>query len=353
MRPLPILPAIPHRSPRRRLLAAAGGWSAAATGAAVWPRRSIAQGVTGVYPERGRTIRLVLGLVPGGSLDAQARTIAQAVSDQTGVDVEVENRPGAAFIESAQEVSEADPDGYTLLYAPSSLFAQNPHILANLPYDPFTDFTPITLATRGPLLLTTNVARVSATNVRELIAWARAHPGKLTFGSFGPGSTSHLYAKAFARTVDIEAEILQSDSPMNAIRDLLEGRFHAYFDAATTAMANARTGRVRLLAVALPERNRILPDVPTLAEQGVAGLDLPTFTMIAGPARMEPRRVLLVNEVFVRALSTPTVVDAIAGGAFETVPSTATQAATQLRIAYDKWGEMVQRIGYRKLPVSG
>lgn len=351
MQPLVSLSAPPD--PRRRRLLAAAGLSAAAGGAGGWAPPARAQGATGVYPERGRTIQLVLGVVAGGSLDAQARIIARAVADQTGVEVDVENRPGAAFIESAEEVSEAEPDGYTLLYAPSSLFAQNPHVLANLPYDPFTDFTPITLATRGPQVLTTNAARLPATNVRELIAWARSHPGRLAFSSFGPGSTSHLYAQAFARTVDIEIDHIQAAGPMEAIRDLLEGRSHAYFDSATTAIANARTGRVRMLAVALPERNRILPDVPTLAEQGVEGLDLPTFTMIAGPSKMEPRRVLMVNEVFVRALSTLSVADAIAVGAFEAVPSTPTQATTQLRLAYEKWGEMIRRIGFQKQPISG
>ena len=349
MRPLSLLSVLPERPSRRRLLAA-GGLSITAAGVVCWSRPCVAQAMTGVYPERGRVIRLVLSVVEGGVLDAQARVIARAVSDQTGVEVEVENRPGAAFIESAEEVSEAEPDGYTLLYAPSSLFAQNPHILANLPYDPFSDFTPITLATRGPLVLTANVAKVAATNVRELIAWARGHRGKLIFGAFGPGSTPDLYAKAFAQATGIEIEILQSAGPVEAIRDLLEGRSHACFETATTAIANARTGRVRMLAVALPARNSLIPDLPTLSEQGVAGLDLPTFTMIAGPSRMEPRRVLMVNEVFVRALSTVSVSDAIAVGAFETVPTTPTQATTQLRAAYEKWGEMIQRIGYRRQP---
>ena len=350
---LPSLTAIPERPGprlpmRRRLLAAAGIAASAAGG--IRPVR--AQSLTGVYPERDRTIRLVLGVTQGGSLDAQARVIARAVADQTGAIVEVENRPGAAFIESAQEVSEAEPDGYTLLYGPSSLFAQNPHTLANLPYNPFTDFTPITMATRGPLILTTNAALVPSSNVRELIAWAGSHPDRLVFGSFGPGSTSHLYAKAFARTAGVTVQHHASASPPEVIRDLLEGRTTACFDAATTAMANARTGRVRMLAVAAAERNRFLPEVPTFEEQGLKGLDLPTFTMLAGPARLEPRRVLMVNEVFVRALSTPSVVEAIAAGASETLPSTPAQTASQLRQAYDRWGALIEQIGYQKQPIT-
>ena len=341
-----------ERPARRRLLAAAGIAASAAVTAGR-PGLARAQGVTGVYPERDRVIRLVLGVTQGGPLDAQARIIAKAVSGQTGASVEVENRPGAAFIESAQEVSRAEPDGYTLLYSPSSLFAQNPHIMAKLPYDPFTDFTPITLATRGPLVLTTNASLVPSTNVRELVAWARSRPDRLVFGSFGKGSTSHLFAKAFARTAGIQIAHQPSASSTDVIRDLLEGRSLACFESVTTALANARTGRVRMLAIAASERNRFLPEVPTFDEQGLAGLDLPTFTMIAGPARLEPRRVAMVNEVFVRALSTQSVVDVIAEGAFETVPSTPAQAVAQLRQAYDRWGEMLQRIGYQKQPASG
>lgn len=351
---MPSLPsslATPERSSRRRLLAAAGLTASAAL--AVRPGLARAQGIIGVYPERERIIRLVLGVTHGGALDAQARIIAKAVSGQTGAIVEVENRPGAAFIESAEEVSQAEPDGYTLLYGPSSLFAQNPHTLLNLPYDPFTDFTAITMATRGPPVLTTHAGLVPSSNVRELVAWARSQPGRLVFGSFGIGSTSHLFARAFARIADIDVQYRSAATLPEALNDLLEGRTLAYFDAATTALANARTGRVRMLAVAATERSRFLPDVPTFGEQGVPGLDLPTFTMVAGPARLEPRRVAMVNEVFVRALSTPSVVEAIALGAFETVPSTPAQTASQLRQAYERWGEMIERIEFRKLPITG
>lgn len=336
--------------PGRRRWLVAGGSVALAAGIGVRPCIGRAQ-VTGVYPEPGRAVRLILGVYTGGAFDAQARTIAQAVAEQTGARVEVENLAGPAFLATIARVTRAEPDGYTLLYAPSAVLTQNPHTLADLPYDPFHDFTPITLATRGPAVLCAN-ATIPSTNVRELVAWARGNPGKLVFGSFGVGSTSYLYTKAFARTVGIDVGQVLYPGPLEAVRDLLEGRIQACFDSGTAALANARTGRVRLLGVAAPARNRFMPDVPTLAEQGVAGLDMPGFTLVAGPARMEPRLVAMVNEVFVRALSTQSVVDAVASGAFETVPSTPAQAVSEIRIAHDKWGELVRRIGLKKKPAT-
>jgi tripartite-type tricarboxylate transporter receptor subunit TctC len=216
-----------------------------------------------------------------------------------------------------------------------------------VPYDPLKDFTPITVATRGPLVLTSHPS-IPATTVRELVAWAKEHPGKLIFGSFGVGTSSHVYAEAFGRIAGIEIVHVAYDGGAEATRDLFDGRIHAYFDAAPNAIANARTGKIRLLGVAASERNRFIPDVPTIAEQGVPGLDLATFVVIVGPAKMEPRLVAMVNEIFVRALSTQSVTDAVATGGYETAPTTPKQAQVEIRLAYDRWGEMISRIGFQK-----
>ncbi|MET0508645.1 MAG: tripartite tricarboxylate transporter substrate binding protein [Burkholderiaceae bacterium] len=310
-------------------------------------RMAAAQPLATTYPQPGKAIRLLIGVAQGGALDLQARTIAQKVAEQTGATVTVENMPGQHLITSAREVIDAAPDGYTLLFGPSTIFAQNPHTLAHVPYDPLKDFTPITVATRGPLVLTSHPS-IPVTTVRELVAWAKEHPGKLVFGSFGVGTSSHVYAEAFGRIAGIEIVHVAYDGGAEATRDLFEGRIHAYFDAAPTAIANARTGKIRLLGVAASERNRFIPDVPTIAEQGVPGLDLATFVVIVGPAKMEPRLVAMVNEIFVRALSTQSVTDAVATGGYETAPTTPKQAQVEIRLAYDRWGEMISRIGFQK-----
>jgi tripartite-type tricarboxylate transporter receptor subunit TctC len=306
-----------------------------------------AAGAETAYPAPGKPIRLVVGLAAGGSLDAQARVLAQKITEQTGAQVIVENKPGASMMLAATEVVRAAPDGYTLLYAPSSTFAQNPHTLANVPYDPFKDFTPITLAARGPLVLTLH-SSVPATNVRELVAWAKANPGKLTFASFGVGTSSHVYAEAFAKAAGIEIVHVPYKGTADAARDLLEGRVQAYFDAAPTAIINERTGKIRILGVAAPKRNSFMPNVPTISEQGVPGIDLTSWIAIVGPAKMPPELVARVNAVLVAALKDRQVTETIAKGAYETAPTTPAELAAEIRTAYDQWGAMIKAIGFRK-----
>ncbi|HSW05041.1 Bug family tripartite tricarboxylate transporter substrate binding protein [Aquabacterium sp.] len=300
-----------------------------------------------VYPQPGRAIRLMVGLAAGGSLDAQARVIAQKLTEQTGVQVIVENKPGASMMLAASEVARAAPDGYTLLFAPSSTFAQNPHTLNSVPYDPFKDFTPITLASRGPLVLTLH-SSVPASNVRELVAWARAHPGQLSFASFGVGTSSHLYAEAFAKAAGIDMVHVPYKGTADAARDLLEGRVQAYFDAAPTAIINEKTGKIRIIGVAAPVRNPFIPNVPTISEQGVAGIDLTSWIAVVGPARLPPELVARINAMFVQALSSAPVREAIAKGAYEAVSSTPAELNAEMRSAYERWGAMVRQIGFQK-----
>ena len=326
---------------RQWLCAKACLWMAAAM---VLPLASQAQTV---YPQPGKPIRLVVGLAAGGSLDGQARVIAQELTKITGTQVIVDNKPGASMMLSAQEVIKAPADGHTLLYGPSSIFAQNPHTLTSVSYDPFKDFTPITMATRGPLVLTLHVS-VPATTVRDLVAWAKANPGKLNFASFGTGTSSHVYAAAFAKAAGIDIPHVPYKGTADAARDLLEGRVQAYFDAAPTAISNSKTGKIRMVGVAATQRNIYIPDVPTISEGGVPGIDLVSFIAIVGPPGMAPDLVAKVNAVLGQALSAQGVKEAIARGAYETSPSTPAELAADLKNAYDKWGAMIKAIGFVK-----
>ncbi len=307
----------------------------------------VAANAQATYPQAGRPIRLLVGLAAGGSLDTQARSIARRLSEITGTQVIVENKPGASMMLSATELMRAQPDGHTLLYGPSSLFAQNPHTLASVPYEPFKDFTPLTMAARGPLVLTVHQS-LNVANARELVAWARANPGKLNFASFGTGTSSHIYAMAFAKVVGIEVTHVPYKGTAEATRDLLEGRVQAYFDAAPTAIQNATTGRIRLAGVAAPRRAQAMPDVPTLTEQGIPGMDLTSWIGVFGPARMPADLVARVHAVLVQTLQSPDVKETYARGAWESSPSTPAELASEMRVAYDKWGAMVQQLGFQK-----
>ena len=299
----------------------------------------------GSFPNR--PIRLVVGLAAGGSLDAQARSVARRLTEIAGVQVIVDNKPGASMMLSASEVMRAPADGYTLLYAPSSVFAQNPHTMSSVPYDPFKDFTPITLAARGPLVLTVHHS-LPVHNVRELVAWAKANPGQLNFASFGTGTSSHIYAMAFAKAVNIEITHVPYKGTADAARDLLEGRVQAYFDAAPTAIQNAAGGRIRMIAVAAPKRVIVAPEVPTFTEQGVPGMDLTSWIAVVGPAGMPRDIQMKANAMLVQTLNSPDVKDFIAKGAYEASPGTPAELMTEMHVAYDKWGQMVKAIGFEK-----
>jgi len=326
------------RISRRRF----GAWMAGATLAP-----SLAAFAQGTWPQAGRPIRIVVGLAAGGSLDAQARSVARRLTEITGTQVIVDNKPGASMMLSATETMRAAPDGYTLLYAPSSLFAQNPHTLSTVPYDSFRDFTPITLAAKGPLVLTVHES-LGVKDAKQLVAWAKAHPGQLNFASFGTGTSSHIYAMAFAKAAGIQVTHVPYKGTAEAARDLLEGRVQAYFDAAPTAIQNAQTGRIRMVAVASPKRMLAAPEVPTLAEQGIPGMDLTSWIAFMGPPKMPPDLAARINAALVQALNSPDVKEFYAKGAWETTPSTPAELTHEMHVAYDRWGQMIKQIGFEK-----
>jgi len=319
-----------------------GAWMAgtAATG-------SLAALAQNPWPQAGRPIRLVVGLAAGGSLDGQARSVARRLGEIAGTQVIVDNKPGASMMLSATEVMRAPADGYTLLYAPSSLFAQNPHTLSSVPYDPFKDFTPITMAAKGPLVLTVHQS-LGAQNAKELIAWAKANPGKLNFASFGTGTSSHIYAMAFGKAAGIEVTHVPYKGTAEAARDLLEGRVQAYFDAAPTAIQNATTGRIRMVGVASPKRMPAAPEVPTFNEQGIPGIDLTSWIAFVGPPKMAPELVARINGLLVQALAAPDVKDFYYRGAWEAAPSTPSELTSEMHVAYERWGQMIKQIGFEK-----
>jgi tripartite-type tricarboxylate transporter receptor subunit TctC len=308
---------------------------------------SIAASQPTSFPQAGKPIRLLVGLAAGGSLDFQARTIAQAITEQTGHQIIVENKPGASMMLAANEVIRAPADGHTLLYGPSSVFAQNPHTLLSATYDPFKDFTPISMASRGPLVLTVHSA-LGVKNVQELIAWGKANPGKLVFASFGIGTSSHVYAEAFSKSAGVPIIHVPYKGTADAVRDLFEGRVQAYFDAAPTAINNEKTGKIKIIGVAAPVRNQFMPNVPTISEQGVSGIDLTSWIAIAGPPNMPGPLVKQINAIFAKALNTPSVKEAIAKGAYEASPSTPEELTADIKLAYDRWGAMIKQIGLQK-----
>lgn len=300
---------------------------------------------TSAFPEKGRTVRIVLGLAAGGASDAQARFVANKLTEVLQTPVIVENRPGASFILATEEVIRAAPDGYTLMYAPSSVVAQNPQTLAQVRYDPFRDLTPISLGARGPLVLTVH-ASVPAHNVQELVAYIKANPGKLGYASFGTGTS--IYGEAFARQAELDVVHIPYKGGADAAKDFLAGRVQYYFDAAPNAIQNAATGKVRMLAVAAPRRSPMLPDVPTMTEQGVSDLDMASWLGFFGPARMPGPVVARLNAALQQVLAMPATQEFFRQGAYEAESSSPQQLAQLTRTTYDQWGDIIRKLGLMK-----
>lgn len=296
------------------------------------------------FPEKGRTIRIVLGLAAGGASDTQARFVANKLAEVLQTSVIVENRPGASFILATEEVIRAAPDGYTIMYAPSSVVAQNPQTLAQVRYDPFKDLTPISLGARGPLVLTVHVS-VPAKTVQELIAYIKANPGKLSYASFGTGTSSHIYGEAFARQAGLDVVHVPYKGGADAAKDFLAGRVQYYFDAAPNAITNTATGKVRMLAVAAPKRSPMLPDVPTMTEQGVTGVDMPSWLGFYGPARMPAPVVAKLNAALAQVLAMPATRDFFRQGAYEAESSTPQQLDELTHSTYEQWGSIIHQLG--------
>lgn len=296
------------------------------------------------FPENGRPIRIILGLAAGGASDAQARFVAIKLGEVLQTPVIVENRPGASFILATEEVIRSAPDGYTIMYAPSSVVAQNPQTLAQVRYDPFKDLTPISLGARGPLVLTVH-ASVPAKTVPELIAYIQAHPGTMSYASFGTGTSSHIYGEAFARKAGLDVVHVPYKGGTDAAKDFLAGRVQYYFDAAPNAIANTATGKVRMLAVAAPRRSPMLPDVPTMSEQGVSGLDMPSWLGFYGPARMQAPVVAKLNGAIAQVLAMPATRDFFRQGAYEAEASTPQQLDELTHSTYQQWGSIIRKLG--------
>lgn len=295
------------------------------------------------FPIAGKTIRFVVPFAPGGQTDIQARAIAQKVSEALGGHpVIVENKAGGSTIIGAREVQKAAPDGHTLLYTIAT-HVQNPHVFKVPPWDPFKDFTPITAGAKSNTILTAHVS-VPFNTVKELVQYAKANPGKLNFASFGAGSTSHLNGEKFKRLAGIDIVHVPYKGSGDAMRDHLSGVAQLFFDGPTTAISNAKTGKVKLLATASETRAAALPDLPTMREQGY-DVGMWGYLWFWGPANMPPALVEAVYAPLAKAIQHPDVKELFAKGGSEASGMPPAEMTRVARDLYDRWGAVIREVG--------
>jgi tripartite-type tricarboxylate transporter receptor subunit TctC len=298
------------------------------------------------FPQAGKTIRLMNPFPPGGTADVLSRAIAARMSQQLGATVVVENRPGASTMIAVNELRRSPPDGHTLLYTVTGTTAQLPHLYAKPPYDPFTSFSPITLAAYNKLILTVP-ASAPFNSARELVDYARANKGKLNYASYGPGSFPHIVSELLNKTSGLEITHVPFKGGADASQAILGGQVQMLFSETVSAINNFRGGKVKLLAVAGPTRIASVQQVPTMAEAGFPGFELPGLEQVLGPAGMPAPLVARINAEVVKALRTPEVSDLYAKAGFDLVASTPEEHLRIMRDSYERWGEVIRRTGIK------
>jgi tripartite-type tricarboxylate transporter receptor subunit TctC len=296
------------------------------------------------FPVAGKPVRIVVPFPPGGQTDIQARAIAQRMIEGSGVAVIVENKPGGNTVIGAREVQKAPADGHTLLYTIAT-HVQIPHLYREPPWDPFRDFTPLTAGARSATVLTAHAA-TAFNNVRELVAYAKANPGKLNYASFGSGSTSHLNGELFKRLAGIELVHVPYKGSGDAMKDHITGAVQLFFDGPTTAIANAKSGKVKLLATAAETRKAALPDLPTMRESGY-DVGMWGYLWFWGPAAMPAATVEAVYRPLANAIQHPEVKALFATGGAEASGMPPGEMARAARDLHERWGSVIRATGVK------
>jgi tripartite-type tricarboxylate transporter receptor subunit TctC len=292
------------------------------------------------YPSHA--VKVVVPTSPGGATDAFARAISARLSAAWGQAVIVENRAGANQILGADFVSKSAPDGYTLLVSDASSFVINPHLYKNLPYDGVNGFTPITVLVRFPWVIAVHTS-VPANTFQELVAYAKANPGKLSYGSFGLGSSAHISVDYLKNLLSIDIVHVPYKGAGPAVTDLLSGRIQMMMVTPLLVEPHARSGKLRLVAAATAQRIPGLPDLPTVAESGVPGYEAGTWFALVGPAGMPREVVAKVYADTARILADPAFREQyVTRQWFEAVGNTPEQFAEYLKAEYARWERLIR-----------
>ena len=294
------------------------------------------------YP--AKPIRLVVPFPPGGPLDVIARTIGQKATEDWGQPVIVDNRPGAGGDIGADIVAKSAPDGYTIVMGALSTHAVNVTLYGNLPYDPIKDFAPIGLVAITPNVLVLN-PNVPATSVQELIRYAKANPGKLSFGSGSNGSAGHLAGELFKVDAGVDMVHVPYKGGAPAMQDLLAGQIQLMFDNLANSMPQVKAGKLKALAVTTAKRSSLVPDLPTLTEAGVPNFDIYTWFGLLAPAGTPKDIIAKWNAELVKILGTPEVKERLLAQGAEPAPGSPEQFAALIKSEIPKYAKIVKDSG--------
>ncbi len=297
-----------------------------------------------VYPSR--PVRIVVPFPPGGPADVLARTVGDKLQATLGQPVVVDNRPGAGGNIGMELVAKAAPDGHTLALAPAGNLTVNPSLYRNVPYDVARDFAPVTVIAAVPNILVVN-AQVPAKDLAELIAYAKANPGKLNFASPGPGSGAHLAGELLKSSAAIDMVHVPFSGIAPAVTAVVAGDVQVMFAGSSSAMPHVTAGKLRALGVASPKRIASAPALPTLAESGLPGFDVTSWYSIVAPAGTPPAVVERLQREIAKALDAPDVKTKLAGLGAEPVANTPSEFSAMIKVESAKWGKIVKDANIR------
>jgi tripartite-type tricarboxylate transporter receptor subunit TctC len=294
------------------------------------------------YPSRA--VRLVVPLSPGGFADTPTRMLAPRLQSQMGAAFFVENKPGAGGTIGADFVAKSASDGYTLLLT-GTPHVISAHLYKKMPYDALKDFTHIALIASGPYALVVNPQKLPAGSVRELIAAAKAQPGKIDYATSGNGSAQHLVAALFNSMAGIDLNHVPYKGSAPAMQDLVAGQVSLSFAGVPNVLSHLKAGRLKVLGVTTASRWSELPDVPTLAEAGVPGYEATLWLNISGPANMPADVVQRLNTEIAKALRDPELQSNFRSAGVEATWMGPQELNAFMRAEYDKWGRVVRETG--------
>jgi tripartite-type tricarboxylate transporter receptor subunit TctC len=294
------------------------------------------------YPTKPITI--IVPFPPGGTTDILARILAQYMSTELGQSVVIDNRGGAGGNIGAQAAARAPADGYTLLMGTVGTHAINASLYKKLPYDHIKDFVPLSRVAMVPNLLVANPSQPYKT-VKELIAYAKANPGKVNYGSSGNGTSIHLSGELFKSLAKVDMTHIPYKGSAPAVSDLIGGQIAIMFDNMPSALPHVKAGKLRAIALTSAKRSPELPDVPTVAEAGLPGYEATSWFGMFAPAGTPPAIVAKLNDIIVKALNDPDIRKRIVEQGGEPHPETPEQFAAFIKAETTKWGKVVKESG--------
>jgi tripartite-type tricarboxylate transporter receptor subunit TctC len=295
-----------------------------------------------------RPIKMIVGFAAGGGTDVVARIMAQKMSEIFGQSVLVENRTGASGMIAAEDVAKADPDGYTLMMGSQTTYAVAPNLYRKVTVDPAKDFAGVALTGASPLVLIVNPS-FAARSVADVIALAKANPGKVNFGTGGLGTTPHMTAELFQHDAGIRMVHVAYRGEAGAINDLLAGQIPLMFANLSAVMGNIKAGTLRALAVTSAERSPSVPDIPTVSEAALPGFKAETWFGIAAPAGTARDRLLTLNAAARRALDRADTRQRFADLGMTTGSSSPEEFDAYIRAEIVKWSTVIKEANVQAL----